>query len=359
MPINDLGEYIPSKADNTTDTLNIGMIGGVGQLIYHLFRFSDYELEYSDSGDLLARPVYAEGKKTLHFSKDSPTGQEVFISMYNLALRINDPEEKISYIDLILEWCRDVVHPYTIDFIAGAVSENGFDRNDLDYIMAHDGIFSISDFMRDLERFYQTASFYFALDQLKKGFDEGAYALSRDGRHFSGLANFEKYRYDPEDEPEIDYSSAEGDLLKMMQLDAEARKKATLYDWFIRNPLDDYPRLLRELIEFFPDFTTRMKINPRNNRVVMAADVHSVFDICWYVLARKISEDGSPRKMKKEREIEEGVMVNCPYCGRAFVRRNNRHIICGRDECKRALNRKNKKNSRENLKLTVLKSEYR
>ena len=35
MPFNWNGDYIPSKADKTTDILGSKEIGGIGQLIYH------------------------------------------------------------------------------------------------------------------------------------------------------------------------------------------------------------------------------------------------------------------------------------------------------------------------------------
>ena len=40
MPLNWNDEAIPSEADKTTDILGFKEIGGIGQLIYHPFRFS-------------------------------------------------------------------------------------------------------------------------------------------------------------------------------------------------------------------------------------------------------------------------------------------------------------------------------
>ena len=46
MPFNWNGDYIPSKADKTTDILGSKEIGGIGQLIYHPFRFASYDISY-------------------------------------------------------------------------------------------------------------------------------------------------------------------------------------------------------------------------------------------------------------------------------------------------------------------------
>lgn len=42
MPFNLKENHISSKADKTADILELKEIGGVGQSIYHLFRFKSY-----------------------------------------------------------------------------------------------------------------------------------------------------------------------------------------------------------------------------------------------------------------------------------------------------------------------------
>ena len=128
---------------------------------------------------------------------------------------------------------------------------------------------------------------YFAVEQMCLGNDELALTLHEDGRHFDGLPFFEQYRHDPEDNPEVDYSSAGGDLLKMMQLDAEVTKDRQHHDGFVRVPFDYYEELQQKMVDMMPDFRVRLKVNPKTRKMVFAADVHSVFDICWYTLARK------------------------------------------------------------------------
>ena len=57
MPYSWNGDYIESRADKSTDILGFGEIGGVGQLIYHNFRFADYKLKTDERACQLACPV--------------------------------------------------------------------------------------------------------------------------------------------------------------------------------------------------------------------------------------------------------------------------------------------------------------
>lgn len=363
MPCNDFGKYIPSRADNTTDMLGFSAVGGVGQLIYHLFRFHDYELDYDDDGAPIARPICRPDYGPKLYGKDSPTGKELFVSLYNLAKKINDPSEEKPYAELIIDWCREHAHPYAVDFIHAGLTDKNFDLNELWFMVERDGTFGIEQFMDDLEKFYQAASMHFAFEQMCMANDDAAYYLSEDGKHFAGLPFFDKFRFDPESVPEIDYSSAGGDLLKEIQLDAAAMAETAEHntdnEGFVRIPFDEYEQLQETMIDLIPDIHIRLKIDPRTRKVAFAADVHSVFDICWYVLARKISEDVAPEEKgtsADKKVAHEGVVMSCPYCGEAFIRRGNRRITCGKDECNRARLRKNKQNSRRNQKITAMQS---
>ena len=233
------------------------------------------------------------------------------------------------------------------------------------YFIEKDATFSISDFMRDLEHFYQAMRMHFAFEQMCLDNDEPALTLYEDGKYFAGLPFFEQYRSDPEDVPDIDYSSAGGDLLKMMQLDKEAAKDIEADDDdFVRVPFDYYEELQEKMVDIMPGFRVRLKGNPKTRKLAFAADDHFVFDICWYTLARKMSEDAAPedvgRKKKDatvyDRNENEGVIMSCPFCGEVFSRRSNRAMTCGKPECTRARKRLNKKNSRQKQKITARQS---
>ena len=359
MPYNDYGEYIPSRADNTTDVLGYDAIGGVGQLIYHLFRFKEYELDYTSSDVLIARPYCQKGYEPELYTKESPTGAELTASIFNLAKRIDDFSEKKSYTELIIEWCKQYGHPYEIDSLHAYLTDPQYKLEDDGRFVEKDGIFSIEDFMHDLERFYQAMRMHFAFEQMCLGYDEAALELHEDGRHFAGVPFFEQYKYDPDDEPEIDFSSAGGDLLKEMELASEATKDSDYTGDFKRTPFDYYEELQEIIADMIPDFRIRLKIDPRTRRMVFAADIHSVFDICWYTLARKLSEDVAPEDkglQVNKNTKKDGVVMSCPYCGEAFIRRWNRSVTCGKIECDRARQRKNKQNSRKKQKIAEQQS---
>ena len=189
--------------------------------------------------------------------------------------------------------------------------------------------------------------------------DELALTLYEDGRYFAGLPFFEKYKYDPDSFPEVDYSSAGGDLLKEMQLDNEARKDRTCGDGFERVPFDYYEQLQETLVDMIPDFRIRLKVDPRTRKMVFAADVHSVFDICWFTLAKKLSEDVTPEEKGTSADVKpahQGMVMSCPFCGEAYIRTANRAVTCGKPECHRARKAMNKRNSRKKQKIAALKS---
>lgn len=230
------------------------------------------------------------------------------------------------------------------------------------YFIEQDATFSIDDFMRDLERFFQAMRMHFAFEEMCQGYDYWAEILYKDGKDFAGLPFVEQYKYDPEDAPELD-----SDLMKMMQMDAEATEAEGVTgsdDEFSRVVFDYYEELQEKLVDMMPDFRVRLKVDPKIRKMVFAADVHSVFNICWYTFARKLSEDVAPedkdRRQKDtdvyDKNVNEGVVMSCPFCGEAFVRRKNRSIICGKPECQKARKRMNKQNSRKKQKIESKKS---
>lgn len=359
MPYDAYGNYVPSKANNRTDVFGYDAIGGVGQLIYHLVRFKEYELDYTESDGLIARPYCQKGYEPKLYTKDSPSGADLTASIYNLAKKIDDPFEERPYTDLIIDWCKQYGHPYAIDSLHAYLTDPQYKLEEDGYFIEKDGTFRIDDFMRDLERFYQAMRMHFAFEHMCLDNDEPALALHKDGKHFAGLPFFEQYKYDPDDAPEIDYSSADGDLVKMMQMDAAAADAVEPSDGFSRVVFDYYEELQEKLVDMIPDFRVRLKVNPKTRKMVFAADVHSVFDICWYTFARKLSEDVAPedkgRASSKPKEAE-GVVVSCPFCGEAFIRRWNRTITCGKPECHRARKAMNQRNSRKTKKIAAKQS---
>ena len=146
-----------------------------------------------------------------------------------------------------------------------------------------------------------------------------------------------------------------GDLLKEMQLDSAMRNQINVSKDFVRVPYDYYEQLQEALMEMIPDFRIRLKVNPKTHRVVFAADVNSIFDICMYTLARKISDDVSPEERTGQKNEYKGIVMSCPFCGEAFVRKSNRSVTCGKEECDKARKRTNKQNSRKKARINSAK----
>lgn len=80
MPFNWNGDYIPSKADKTTDILGSKEIGGIGQLIYHPFRFASYDISY-DGKNYCAYPVCKKGQEPIFPNDDTLTGRGILVSL--------------------------------------------------------------------------------------------------------------------------------------------------------------------------------------------------------------------------------------------------------------------------------------
>ena len=321
MPLNWNDETIPSEADKTTDILGFKEIGGIGQLIYHPFRFKKYELDIDKSDDYCATPFCRPGYEPIFPKEDFLSGQGLLTSLCNLAMQINSFDNKIPYTQLIMEWCTNNMHPYNIDFIYSELNES-FDINSFDAEMVEkDGTFEINNFLDDLGKLYNAVMFYVALEGICIADDEAAYDLSKEGKYFEGYSFFDKYKHPivaiPDD---LDYGDAKGNL---------------------------YDELRNALIDIIPEFTMKLKVDPRTNRLEFSTDINSVFDIAWLTLARMLSEDPAPEDKGKSDNRPEGIMIRCRNCGKFIIRKSNRQEFCDAEECQKVRNARKQKAYRE------------
>ena len=144
MPEDGSGMWKPSVTDLTTDKLSyeeIGTVGGVGQLIYKLFRIKKYEMRYVEDGAILACPICRPGCEPEFFDNDGLTGADMLVSLYNLALKINDLSEEKPFDELIMDWCNRVAHPYFVDEIVAFMGEEEFDLQHDSCFIEKGGIF--------------------------------------------------------------------------------------------------------------------------------------------------------------------------------------------------------------------------
>ena len=196
MPYDGMGNYIESKADNTSDVIGFGDVGGIGQLIYHTFRFKDYEFEEGAGESWYLKPILYKGMEPDLDKANGFSGKELFRELYNLGRKINDFTEEKPYVDLIIEFCKDVAHPYYIDTVYCLMTDKQFDFADDGEMLQRESLFSLSTFSHDLERFYTAAQFYFALKKVCAGDGDDAFNLAQEGKFFEGLPYFEKYKHE-------------------------------------------------------------------------------------------------------------------------------------------------------------------
>lgn len=354
MPLNWNDEEIPSKADKTTDILGLKEIGGVGQLIYHPFRFVSYDCSF-DGQDTNVCPVCKIGSEPTFPLDDTLTGRGLLISLCNLAKTIDSFENRTPKEQLIVRWCLDNMHPYSIDFIYSELTEN-FDINSVDAEMVErDGIFEIDRFMKDLEKLYNAVRFYVALEGILFAEDDIAYNLYEEGRYFESYPYFEKYKHAmPEVPDEVIGEAANADeLLESMirtntfikEHPVEKPPKGE-FD-YNHNPYDDYNELRGKLVEFIPEFNMKLKLNASTGRFEFSADVDSVFDIAWYSLARMISEDPALESRGNKESRPEGIMICCRNCGKFIIRKSNRQEYCDSEECQKVRNARKQKAYRD------------
>lgn len=152
MPYDGFGNWVDSKTDLTTDMLGFGEIGGVGQLVYKLFRFKKYEVRYVEDDRILACPICRPGCEVKFNDSNGMTGASLLADLYNLAKKINDPSEEKPFDELIIDWCNRVAHPYFVDELSALMADKQFDiAHDYSFI-ERDGIFDVKQFMHDLEK---------------------------------------------------------------------------------------------------------------------------------------------------------------------------------------------------------------
>lgn len=348
MPLNCNDEKIPSKTHKTTDILGQKEVGGVCQLIYHPFRFVNYTYDRKDETIF---PKCRPGSEPIFPTNASLTDRDLLISLCNLAKVIDRFENNIPKHQLIMRWCLENMHPYSIDFIYSGLTEN-FDINSVDAdFIEQDGAFEVNRFMKDLGKLYNAVRFYVALEGILFAEDEITYNLYEEGLYFESYSYFEKYKHvEPEALDELigEVNSPEELLESIMCTRKYLEEQPPEGDFdFNHNPYDDYDELRHKLVEFIPDFNMKLKFNTATGRFEFSAEIDSVFDIAWYALAHMISEDPSLENRGNKKSRPEGIMICCRNCGKFIIRKSNRQEFCDSEECQKARNARKQKAYRD------------
>ena len=379
MFFNDYGQEIPSKADNAADVIAMTDVGGIGTLVYHTFRFKDYEYDYTPDDTECLSPIIYKGMEPDIDKYNSLDGSRLFVELYNLGERANSFDEKKTFNELIIDFCLRVAHPYYIDSVYEILSEEKLNIESEGNLIYHEAMFPVEEFKRDLENFYNGARCYFALRQISDGEDCDYLSLWEEGRAFDGIQLFNKYRYpvmpgQDSDDKDIEFPPAdatrEEQLAFWKKQFAKAAQDQEAYERFLEEhkdelyryilqPIDDFYELRSQLMDMIPDFHMRLKVDPKSDKVVFAADVHSVFDIAWYTLARYMVDVQLTDEGTVERQYSEGKVCVCKCCGKAFVRTadQNRRKYCGEPKCERKRQRERTQRKREKDKVAKQQGE--
>lgn len=328
------------------------------------FRFKDYEYDYLPDDTLVLKPLVYKGYESDVDKGNALNGSELFSELYNLCEKINDFSEEKSFDELIIEFCKDVAHPYDIDTVYEILVNSKLTVERHGNMISDEAVFPVDDFKRDIEHFYHCAQLYFALRQIADGEDYDYLSLCEDGRHFDGIYVFDKFRIPvmpgtEQEDSEMD--SSQPDWEKVFDESVAERKR---YEQFVEEhkhelykytpqPIDDFYNLRGKLIEMIPEFCMWLKVNPKTDKVVFAADVHSVFDIAWYTLARYMVDVQLTDEGTNERRYSKAKVCVCKCCGKAFIRpaKQNRRRYCGEPNCERKRTRERVRHKREKNKV--------
>ena len=290
-------------------------IGGVGEMVYRAVRFPEYVPDYDDGGEII-KPIFTGGHAPVSGTDYSLTGQDLLVSLCNLYGKLNNPDSTESISDTVWDWCRNNIHPYDIDGLCEILEIEKFAHITYRDIIEKDATFSIKRFIKDLCDLGTVFELYYILDNLKyEGNVRNARNLYYEGRLRDSLAFLERYSKYEDDK---DYRT---------------------------HVLEDYNDLIFRVIDMFPDFRMRLKIDKKTGKVMFGADVQSVFDICWYTFSRIVADVAPPVDEDLDYFESQGSILSCLACGKYFVRRSSRQLYCDSWDCQAERNRRNRRAS--------------
>ena len=304
---------------------NLGFveIGGVGEMVYRVVRFSEYVPpadEEFDGEHIVPLLTWSFPPKV--GNDYNLNGQELLTSLCNLYRVLNDDMYHADTEYEIWQWCRSNVHPYNIEMLSELLRENPRKHMEMWDMIRSEGTFRIDDFIRDLCRLGSTFEFYYAL-RLSHVYHDASFAkgLYYEGRYCDGMAFLEKY--------------------KKYEDDAE----------YLAHIDEDYNDLARTLLYSFPDFRMRLKLDDETGKISYGADIDSVFDICWYTFSRMVADDAPPVDEDLNYMYQSGSVRTCMACGKYFVRHSGRQKYCQNPDCQAVRNRKNRNAAYERKKI--------
>lgn len=298
------------------DFLGFTEIGGVGEMIYTAVRFPAYVAEPDEQGNNLMIPL-STGMHAPEAGNDYRlTGQDLLVSLCNLYHKINTPGSTVMITEAVREWCTDNILPYNNEVVCELLESGPLAHITLGHIIKMEATFDIDQFVKDLCDLGMAFELYYVL---RKAFMDNDVSFARnlyyEGRICDSFAFLEKYRQYESDE----------EYLKQLKADRVER--------------------MTQLIDLFPDFRMRLKMNRRSKKIEYGADVYSVFDICWYAFGRLVADVAPPADYGIDDEFSQASILSCLACGSYFLRRSSRQRYCQSWECQAERNRRNRRAS--------------
>lgn len=296
---------------------NLGFveIGGVGEMIYRAVRFPEYIPDYEEDSEII-KPIFTGGHAPQSGTDTSLTGQELLVNLCNLYGKLNNPDSTVSITAAIWDWCKSNIHPYEIDSLYEILRSEKFAHITYMDLIQNDATFSIKRFLKDLCDLGTVFELYFALRRVKY-YGEIDYArnLYYEGRLCDSLAFLERYRqYEDDEEYKV-------------------------------HILENYDNHILQVIDMFPDFRMRLKLDKKTSKVMYGADIQSVFDICWYTFSRMVADVAPPLDEDLNYFESQGSILSCLACGKYFVRHSSRQLYCDSWDCQAERNRRNRRAS--------------
>ena len=260
--------------------------------------------DYDDDGEII-KPLFTGGHAPVSGTDYSLTGQDLLVSLCNLYVKLNNPDSTESISDTVWDWCRNNIHPYDIDSLCETLESEKNAHITYRDIIEKDATFSIKRFIKDLCDLGTVFELFYILDNLKyEGNVKNARNLYYEGRLRDSLAFLERSRV-----------------------------------------LEDYNDLIFKVIDMFPDFRMRLKLDKKTGKVMFGADIQSVFDICWYTFSRIVADVAPPVDEDLDYFESQGSILSCLACGKYFVRRSSRQLYCDSWDCQAERNRRNRRAS--------------
>ncbi len=346
------------KANNKH--LGLVDIGGVGEIVYKCVKFKDYD--YDDQANIVNKGI--KGKIIYPLDPyEAPdldidlglTGKKLIVSLCNLAEEINfkGPITDTKVASLIMNWCKEYFHPYNIESLYEKYRELEKGEKDRKYFQEWtDGVFQVDTFIDDLAKLYSVFTYVYAFLECLNGNPEPALNYAKSGEFFHTIPFFAEYelimivdKYD---------ADPNWDDIKRAAKDAEhAHMHLNTKEEFRKAVVADKINIYKKIEDMIPQIKLSLYYDTSRNKCELVAYVESIFDICYYSIARLLASNAPSEDPNTDKygAYDSGEKISyCEVCGNMFIKNGNNQKCCGDDACVRTINRKRQARHRQKLK---------